>query len=43
MENNNFKCSVSIDNVMIRGIVFIFNINKFLSFINVYNNIGLLY
>lgn len=43
MENNNCKCSVSIDNVMTGGLVFIPNINKFLSFINAYNNTGLLY
>lgn len=40
MENNNSKCSVSIDNVMTTGTVFIPNINKFLSFINAYNNTG---
>lgn len=40
MENNNSKCSVSIDNVMTRGTVFSPNINKFLSFINAYNNMG---
>ena len=40
MENNNSKCSVGIDNVMTRGTVFIPNINKFLSFINAYNNMG---
>lgn len=43
MENNNSKCSVSIDSVMTRGAEFIPNINKFLSFINVYHNTGLLY
>lgn len=40
MENNNSKCSVSIDNVMTTGTVFIPNINKFLSFINASNNMG---
>lgn len=43
MENNKSKCSVSIDNVMMRGTVFIPNINKFLSCINAYNNTSLLY
>lgn len=43
MENNNSKCSVSIDNVMTGGNEFIPNINKFLSFINAYHNTVLLY